>query len=216
MDFAPRLAGFPHLALGLSSLLFACSGAQLAGSGEGEDRPDPIELPSAHTQTTEGLALTLEAWPVPREGIRARILTDGDTDGEAFEAAPSVRQPLHFVFSLPDAPQFLGAVVVWKSVAPLRIEIASFLGATPVVPTNFDSYRRSSVSHGSIELPEGEGPFVLQIASPTYAHAFWATVTDVEPVHGLREVSALTAAGLQAITGGPLEVLLLEPTPEAP
>jgi hypothetical protein len=205
------------LSVVLGVVLTACSGSQYVfDQAEETLRPETIHLASATPQTTEGLAVMLEAWPVPRATTRARILTDGVTDGLAFEPAPSVNGPLNFVFSLPDAPQFLGAVVVWKTVAPLRVEIASFLGATPLVPTNFDSYRNSSIVHGAVELPAGEGPFVLQLSSPTYAHAFWVTVTGAEPVHGLREVSALTAAGLEAITGGPLELLVLESTPEAP
>ncbi len=195
----------------------ACGGPQAnSNGGPGTLRPEPLQLPFATPQSSEGLPLTLEAWPVPREGTRARVLTDGDTDGTAFEAAPSVDGPLHFVFTLPDAPQFLGAIVIWKTVAPMRVEIASFLGATPVVPTNFDAYRSSSTEHGSVLLPEGEGPFVLELTTPVYAHAFWATLTEVEPVHGLREISALTAVGLQAITGGPLEVIPLENTSDTP
>ena len=191
----------------------ACGGPQAEPSGDETMRPPLVVFPTGRAQSTAGLALSLEAWPEPREGARARVLTDGVVDGVPFESAPSVPEPFHFAFALPESPQYLGAVVVWKTDAPIRIEVRSFLGATPVVAANFDVIRDASTSHGGVDLPAGPGPFVLELVEPTYAHHFWVSLSDVSVVHGVTEMSALTAAGLSAIKDGPIEVLPLQLDP---
>lgn len=172
-------------------------------------RPLPVELPTGRAESTSGLPLTLEAWPTPREGTRARVLTDGEVDGAPFEAAPGTPEPLWFAASLPDPPQFIGAVVLWKTSEPLTVAVQSFLGATPIVADNFDEIQAASVRHGTVTVPEGTGPFVLELAEPTYAHHFWIGVSDVTVVHGITELSALTSAGLDAIKESPITVLTL-------
>ena len=207
---------FATLASGLAASVLVtagCGGPQIEEPESETLRPPAIELPSGREQATAGLPLMLEAWPEPREGTRARVLTDGDVGGTPFEPAPHVSEPLHFAFSVDESPQFLAALVVWKTEASLRVEVRTFLGATPIVAGSFDEIRDASIAQGSVMLPEGSGPFVLELAEPTYAHHFWLSVSDATVVHGITEMSALTAAGLGAIKDGPIEVLPLQRNP---
>ena len=177
------------------------------------ERPVAVELPAGREQATSGLPLTLEAWPAPRQGTRARVLTDGIIDGQPFEPDPGVSEPYTFAFSLPEPPRVLGAIVVWKTSEPLTVEVQTYLGATPIVARNFDEIRNASVPQGSVELPEGTGPFVLELAEANYAHHFWISVTGVTVVHGVTELSALTPAGLESIKDSSIAVLALTYSP---